>query len=307
MHDDDPDDVVHDLFAEAAVRRPPARPAGHRHRRVDRGADPRADRAATTAAATAPRTWSSRPPATSTTPPSYAWCARRSARPASWPRRGPARAGPPRRGRAPHVARRPRSPSQPADRAGQPRARRARAGPRPTSGGSPSACSTRRSAAACPRRLFQEVREKRGLAYSVYSFASHYADTGHVRRLRRLRARQGRRGAGDLPRRARARSPPDGITAEELERGKGQLRGALVLGLEDTGSRMSRLGKAELVYGELLGSTRCSRRIDAVTARRRARGGRRAARPAARRWRSIGPFDDADRAYPRAAGDGRRR
>jgi predicted Zn-dependent peptidase len=43
----------------------------------------------------------------------------------------------------------------------------------------------------------------------------------------------------------------DGITAAELERGIGQLSGALVLGLEDTGSRMSRLGRAEIVHGEL--------------------------------------------------------
>ncbi len=49
-----------------------------------------------------------------------------------------------------------------------------------------------------------------------------------------------------------AKVAADGITADELERGKGQLQGGLVLGLEDSGSRMSRLGKAELVYDELL-------------------------------------------------------
>ena len=57
----------------------------------------------------------------------------------------------------------------------------------------------------------------------------------------------------------------DGITEEELARGKGQLRGGLVLGLEDSGSRMSRLGKAELVYDELLGIDEVIARIDAVT------------------------------------------
>jgi predicted Zn-dependent peptidase len=56
-----------------------------------------------------------------------------------------------------------------------------------------------------------------------------------------------------------------GITAEELDRGKGQMRGGLVLGLEDTGSRMSRIGKAELVYGELLSVEELLSRIDAVT------------------------------------------
>jgi len=56
-----------------------------------------------------------------------------------------------------------------------------------------------------------------------------------------------------------------GITAEELVRGKGQLAGSLVLGLEDTGSRMSRLGKSELVYGELLTVDEVLARIDAVS------------------------------------------
>ena len=54
----------------------------------------------------------------------------------------------------------------------------ARRGRAPTSAGSPSACSTPRSAAACRSRLFQEVREKRGLAYSVYCYHAQYADTG---------------------------------------------------------------------------------------------------------------------------------
>ena len=57
----------------------------------------------------------------------------------------------------------------------------------------------------------------------------------------------------------------DGITPEELARGKGQLRGGLVLGLEDSASRMSRLGKAELVYDELLTIDEVMARIDAVT------------------------------------------
>jgi predicted Zn-dependent peptidase len=99
-------------------------------------------------------------------------------------------------------------------------------------------------------RLFQEVREKRGLAYSVYSFASQHAETGlwgvYV---------------GCLPAKADevlaicqeeiAKVVSGGLTDAELERGKGQLRGSIVLGLEDPSSRMSRLGKAELVYPRL--------------------------------------------------------
>jgi predicted Zn-dependent peptidase len=113
-------------------------------------------------------------------------------------------------------------------------------------------------------RLFQEVREKRGLAYSVYSYHAQYADTGLFGVY-----------AGCAPRKVDevlaicrdevAKVAATGITVEELERGKGQLRGSLVLGLEDTGSRMSRIGKAELVYGELLSVDDVLNRIDAVT------------------------------------------
>ncbi len=113
-------------------------------------------------------------------------------------------------------------------------------------------------------RLFQEVREARGLAYSVFTFGSSYADAGLVGVS-----------VGCLPgkydevlrviREELAKVVRDGITAEELARGKGQLRGGLVLGLEDSGSRMSRLGKAELVHDELLGIDEVLARIDAVT------------------------------------------
>ncbi len=113
-------------------------------------------------------------------------------------------------------------------------------------------------------RLFQEVREKRGLAYSVYSFTSHYADTGvfgvyagaHPARSREVL---------EICREELQRAARDGVGDDELARGKGQLRGGLVLGLEDTGSRMSRLGKSELVYGELLTVGEILDRIDAVT------------------------------------------
>jgi predicted Zn-dependent peptidase len=113
-------------------------------------------------------------------------------------------------------------------------------------------------------RLFQEVREKRGLAYSVFSFASHHADAGLVGVS-----------VGCLPakldevlavvRAELARVAADGLTDEELQRGKGQLRGGLVLGLEDSGSRMSRLGKGELVGDPVLSIDEVIERIGAVT------------------------------------------
>ena len=113
-------------------------------------------------------------------------------------------------------------------------------------------------------RLFQEVREKRGLAYSTYSFASGHADTGVFGLY-----------AGCTPAKVdevvalmvaeweRLAETP--ITSAELERSVGQLSGGLVLGMEDTGSRMSRLGKAELVHGALLSIDESLERVRAVT------------------------------------------
>nr|BFE87768.1 hypothetical protein GCM10020093_103690 [Planobispora longispora] len=113
-------------------------------------------------------------------------------------------------------------------------------------------------------RLFQEIREKRGLAYSTYSYTSQYADTGQFGIY-----------AGCLPskiddvleicREEIHRVVAEGITEDEIVRGKGQMRGGLVLGLEDTGSRMSRIGKGDLVYDELLSVDEVLARIDAVT------------------------------------------
>jgi predicted Zn-dependent peptidase len=107
-------------------------------------------------------------------------------------------------------------------------------------------------------RLFQAVREDRGLAYHVSAFQSRYAGTGMLG--------------------VQAGTSPDtvdvvhevvsavlrevaesGVTPAELERGKGQMRGSLVLGLEDTSSRMSRIATADLVHGRLM-------RIDEVLA-----------------------------------------
>jgi predicted Zn-dependent peptidase len=57
----------------------------------------------------------------------------------------------------------------------------------------------------------------------------------------------------------------DGLTEAELERGKGHLKGSLVLGMEDTSGRMTRLGKSELTYGEILSLDEVVRRVDAVS------------------------------------------
>jgi predicted Zn-dependent peptidase len=114
-------------------------------------------------------------------------------------------------------------------------------------------------------RLFQEIREKRGLAYSVFSFVSHYADTGLFGVYAGCQPKRAVE-VLELCREQLAIAAAHGLDDDELERGKGQLRGGLVLGLEDTGSRMSRLGKSELVYGELMTVDEILGHIDAVSA-----------------------------------------
>ncbi|WP_083971212.1 M16 family metallopeptidase [Actinoplanes awajinensis] len=113
-------------------------------------------------------------------------------------------------------------------------------------------------------RLFQEIREKRGLAYSVYSYAAQYADSG----LFGVYAGCAPGKAGevlDLIRTELERVAESGITPDELVRGKGMVKGSYVLGLEDTGSRMSRLAKSELLHGDLMGVDELLGRVDAVT------------------------------------------
>jgi predicted Zn-dependent peptidase len=114
-------------------------------------------------------------------------------------------------------------------------------------------------------RLFQRIREERGLAYSVYSFTSGYSDAGvlgvyagcqpgktdEVLELVR----------GELDAAARG-----SLTDAEIDRGKGQVRGGIVLGLEDSGARMTRIGKSETVYGDVLGVDDLLGLVDSVTA-----------------------------------------
>jgi predicted Zn-dependent peptidase len=112
-------------------------------------------------------------------------------------------------------------------------------------------------------RLFQEIREKRGLVYSVGSSLTHYAGSGSFS----VYAGCSPKRVPEVLRLIRASLTEvavDGLTSEEVVRGRGQLKGSLVLGLEDTGSRMSRLGKSELSYGEYLPVREVLARLDAV-------------------------------------------
>jgi predicted Zn-dependent peptidase len=113
-------------------------------------------------------------------------------------------------------------------------------------------------------RLFQEIREKRGLAYTAYSYHSQYTEAGIFSAY-----------AGTTPGKAfevvslMEREIDDvrdgGITEAEFERAKSHVKGSTVLSLEDPGGRMSRLGKSEVAHGEILTLDETLRRVEAVT------------------------------------------
>jgi predicted Zn-dependent peptidase len=113
-------------------------------------------------------------------------------------------------------------------------------------------------------RLFQEVREKRGLAYSVYSYTSGFADCGLFGVYAGCRPSQ----VHDVLKICRDeldRAAAQGLDDEEIGRAVGQLSGSTVLGLEDTGALMNRIGKSELCWGAHLSVDEMLERIAAVT------------------------------------------
>ena len=114
-------------------------------------------------------------------------------------------------------------------------------------------------------RLFQEVREKRGLAYSVYSYAQGYSDEGmfgvYVVCLPGKVAT-----VLDVCMSELQQVAEHGLSPLEIERGKGQVKGSAVLGQEDTGARMTRIARSELHHLPLLSINESLDRVDAVTA-----------------------------------------
>ncbi|MGA1837400.1 pitrilysin family protein [Herbiconiux sp. 11R-BC] len=113
-------------------------------------------------------------------------------------------------------------------------------------------------------RLFQEVREKRGLAYSVYSYAPSYSDAGLFTMF--AGCTPGREGAvSELMLAELHRLAEHGITADELSRAHGQLSGSAALALEDSDTRMSRLGRSELTQGEFVDLDESVRRLMEVS------------------------------------------
>ena len=143
-------------------------------------------------------------------------------------------------------------------------------------------------------RLFQEVREQRGLAYSVYSYRAAYEETGAFGIY-----------AGTAPERVDElldvldtqieRLVADGgVTDRELDAAKGHLTGSLALSLESSISRMHRLGRNELLMGEIPSLDELVAECEAVTSDDVGRVVDRVIRDNARTLASVGPLSAAD-------------
>lgn len=141
-------------------------------------------------------------------------------------------------------------------------------------------------------RLFQEVRERRGLAYSIWSDRAHYEEVGilsvgvgtapeHVAEVLRIVN-------GELD-----ELGEHGITDRELTVAKGHLRAETLLSLEDSGARMSRIGASQLLHGEVLAVEDLLQRVEEVTAAQVADVARKAAEEP-RVLSVVGPFEPGD-------------
>ncbi len=141
-------------------------------------------------------------------------------------------------------------------------------------------------------RLFQEIRERRGLAYSVWSERAAYGDVGSVSV-----------GVGTAPEHVAevldiitaelARLGPEGITERELVIAKGNLRAETLLACEDSGARMSRIGAGLLLHGEVLTVDEVMARVEALTLDEVATVAAEVV-DAPRTLAAVGPFEESD-------------
>ena len=113
-------------------------------------------------------------------------------------------------------------------------------------------------------RLFQEIREKRGLAYSIYSYQASYQDSGLLA-VYAGTSTEAYPQVVDLIRAEFARLRQGPVDMEEFHRAKAQLKGNLLLGLESTSSRMTRLGKTEIYFGRYFDLDEIIQGIDQVS------------------------------------------
>ncbi len=249
MHEDSPEEVVHDLFTESALAEPSAWAARPRDCRDDPRGDARQGPQVLPASTTCREDSSWRPRGTSVTRS----CSTCSA--AGWIRGGScgpgtrkdgtsARAGPRRSPRPKPLVKR-RKTEQAHICLGTNGLARSDPDRFPfliVNGALGTGMSS---------RLFQEIREKRGLVYSVYSYHSQYTEAGLFSCYAGTTPARAQEVIG-LLRRELEDVAEGGLTAEEFDRAKGHVKGSMVLSLEDPGSRMSRIGKSEIAHGEIL-------------------------------------------------------
>jgi predicted Zn-dependent peptidase len=112
-------------------------------------------------------------------------------------------------------------------------------------------------------RLFQEIREKRGMAYSVYTFASQYTDSGQIGLYVGTRE-ENLAACLDIAAHEIADIADGNLREHELERAKENLKGRMMLAMESTANRMSRLGRSLITDTELLSLDRLAAEVDAV-------------------------------------------
>jgi predicted Zn-dependent peptidase len=114
-------------------------------------------------------------------------------------------------------------------------------------------------------RLFQNIRERQGLAYSVFSELSPYRDTGCLSIYAGTSVESARKVVESITKEFRELKEQQ-VSDEELRRAKDHLKGSLMLGLESTGSRMSNLARQEMYFGKFFTLDELLESIEVVTA-----------------------------------------
>ncbi|MGH9024070.1 MAG: M16 family metallopeptidase, partial [Acidimicrobiia bacterium] len=143
-------------------------------------------------------------------------------------------------------------------------------------------------------RLFQEIRERRGLAYSVYSFRQAFEDGGVFAVYVGTAPGRAKEVLGLVHAELNRLVADRCVTQAELERAKGHLKGELALSLEGSASRMERLGRSQLTFAEIPSLDEVVGRIDLVTPDDVARVIDRVLTGAPRSLAVVGPFDPED-------------
>ena len=114
-------------------------------------------------------------------------------------------------------------------------------------------------------RLFQGVREELGLAYSIYSYSASFSSAGYYAIYAGLSTKNAETLLSTVAKEA-ARMRTELVTPAELNRAKQQVKGGLVMGLESTANRMSRMGRGLLLLGKVTDAEEIVRKIESVTA-----------------------------------------